>query len=84
MHPEVCSFISGAVYEDQLYCHPDTSKRLLVLSEKPLRYIDRESGIIYIPVEHEGNCQESAEETIVIADIVKELESCGMNYPDIL
>ncbi|MCA9800469.1 MAG: TM0106 family RecB-like putative nuclease [Cyanobacteria bacterium HKST-UBA02] len=64
MSPPVCSFISGAVYQDRLRPHPCTSSRELV---------NGASGIVYYPVEHEGNSQDSPEETDAIGLILKDL-----------
>lgn len=67
MHPDVCSFISRAVYEGQLSSAPGTERQVLVLdgerSEIP------RSGLLFCPVQHDGNSQSSDEE----ADRVKNL-----------
>lgn len=73
MHPNVCDFISGAVYEDRLKPRPITSARILQYGAGRRRYIQKRAGIIFIPVEHQGNAYESEEEAVIIAEIVKEL-----------
>ncbi len=75
MHPDVLSFISGAVYEDRLHAEPHTANRVLLLPEMP-RWIHRQAGILFIPVEHEGNTQGSDEEAEVIDQLVRELLQC--------
>jgi len=56
MHPEICSFISEAVYEGRLHAMPGTE----------LQRVDSAglsgSGLRYIPMEHTGNSRESIEE----------------------
>ncbi|MGE0262165.1 MAG: TM0106 family RecB-like putative nuclease, partial [Candidatus Obscuribacterales bacterium] len=64
MSPAVCSFISGAVYQDRLRPHPCTSSRELVNGAE---------GIVYYPVEHEGNSQDSPEEADAIELILNDL-----------
>lgn len=76
MHPNVCSFISGAVYEDRLKAKTHTKDRELVsTSPTPESWI-RPSGIVYVPVEHEGNVQDSEEEALVINELIKDLLKC--------
>ena len=62
MHPNVCQFISSAVYEDRLKPRPITSNRTIKYGSEPRRYVQKTSGILFIPVEHEGNAYESEEE----------------------
>ena len=73
MHPNVCQFISSAVYEDRLKPRPITSNRTIKYGSEPRRYVQKTSGILFIPVEHEGNAYESEEEAATIVDIVEEL-----------
>jgi len=75
MHPEVCRFISGAVYEDRLMPKPLTESRTINFRNGPGRYIQQSAGVVFIPVEHEGNTYESEEEAEVITQIVGELTS---------
>jgi len=78
LHPDICRFISSAVYEDRLHSDDSTSQRHLVFSETKRKYVTRQSGILYIPVEHEGNAQGSEEEAEVIEEIIGELLQCQL------
>lgn len=71
MHPDVCSFISGAVYEDRLRAEAHTRNRRIVPAAGSR--IDREAGILFVPVEHRGNRQGSPEEVDTVAALVDEL-----------
>ena len=71
LHPDICRFISGAVYEDRLDCQPHTVHRELV-GEMP-EWLHRPAGLVYVPVEHEGNVYESALEADRIAGLVVDL-----------
>lgn len=72
MHPEVCSFISDAVYEGRLQPEAHTAKRRILLPESDA-LAPAEAGVLFVPVEHEGNAQASDEEVAVIAELVAEL-----------
>jgi predicted RecB family nuclease len=73
MHPEVCQFISGAVYEDRLKPKPLTAGRTIRFRTRPGRYIRQNAGVVFVPTEHEGNTYESEEEAEIIRQIVGEL-----------
>jgi predicted RecB family nuclease len=72
MHERVNAYVSEQVYESKLHSDPSTNLRTLKL-EGALRYPLREAGIVYWPVEHQGNSQSSMEEVEVVVDAVKEL-----------
>jgi len=73
MHPDVCSFISDAVYESRLESQSDTKNRVVKVPEDGGNVVVKEAGVLFIPVEHEGNSQSSDEEVQVISDVVDEL-----------
>ena len=67
MHPNVCSFISQAVYEGQLSSAPGTEKRVLLLDGQ--RPEVPNSGLMFCPVEHDGNSQSSDEEAAQVQEL---------------
>ena len=73
MHPEVCSFISEAIYEGRLSPAPHTVNRVVRIPDEGASIVNQEAGLLYVPVEHEGNSQSSDEEVEVICRIVDEL-----------
>ena len=75
LHPNLCHFISGAVYEDRLGCEVQTVQRVLDAGTDPPAWLARTAGLIYVPVEHEGNVYESVEEADRIAALVRDLTS---------
>ena len=78
MHPDVCELISRQVYEGKLSSDERTKKHTLQ-TKGPL--IRQTSGVIYLPVEHEGNAQGSPEEVALITKVANEL--IGTKYwPD--
>ncbi|MBZ0137024.1 MAG: TM0106 family RecB-like putative nuclease [Planctomycetes bacterium] len=72
MHPDVCQFISDAVYEGRLKPEAHTAKRK-VLAPKGASLTPAPAGVVFVPVEHEGNAQASEEEVEVVRDLVAEL-----------
>jgi predicted RecB family nuclease len=73
LHPGICSFISGAVYEDRLQPKALTAKRTIVFGSSPRHFILENAGVFFVPVDHDNNSYASAEEAAVIVDIVNEL-----------
>jgi uncharacterized protein len=73
LHPEICRFISGAVYEGRLDSEPHTVERVLVTGNHPPDWLPCTAGLVYAPVEHEGNVFESAEEETRIAAMLQDL-----------
>jgi uncharacterized protein len=72
MHPDVCRFISDAVYEGRLGTIPETARHR-VLRSSATRLLTAETGIVWAPVEHDGCAQSSEEECDIIVALVKEL-----------
>jgi uncharacterized protein len=68
MHPDVCRFISAAIYEDRLESFVDCANQRI---EAPGRLTG--TGIRYVPIAHEGNTRESPEEAETIAGLIDEL-----------
>ena len=72
MHPDVCSFVSDAVYEGRLGTIPETARhRVLRASDTTL--VPAETGVVWVPVEHDGCTQSSDEECEKIVALVEEL-----------
>jgi uncharacterized protein len=72
LHPELCRFISGAVYDDKLASEPSAATRVVTRSPSA-KLAAKEAGIVFVPAPHEGNEQASDEEVAVIAAILTEL-----------
>jgi len=72
MHPDVCRFISDAVYDSRLEAHPDNARQGLVLNRKAHPLL-KPTGIQYIPAGHEGCSQRSEEEAAVVLALYSSL-----------
>jgi uncharacterized protein len=72
MHPDVCRFISAAVYEGRLTNFADTKNQHLVLKAGADSAL-RETGIVFNPVAHEGCAQSSKAEAERICALIASL-----------
>ncbi|MSQ13306.1 MAG: TM0106 family RecB-like putative nuclease [Dehalococcoidia bacterium] len=73
MHPTICTFISDAIYEGRLEAHPRTERQRVAIGTGRNSMVPTETGILFKPVVHEGNAQESDEEVDAVEAIVREL-----------
>ena len=73
LHPDICKFISTRVYEGRLKNIRVTGDRNLILASDSS--IPVTSGILYVPIDHQGNEQSSEEEIVVIKQLIKDLMS---------
>ncbi|MGH7181602.1 MAG: DEAD/DEAH box helicase, partial [Nitrospiraceae bacterium] len=73
MHPSVCRFISESIYEGRLFSHPDCARQRVEPASGQNRFITRKNGIVFSPVEHDGNIQQSDEEVERVKAIYAEL-----------
>jgi uncharacterized protein len=71
MHPDVCGFISEAIYEGRLVSEDATKGRHIRHADSSRAL--KSAGIEFVPVQHEGNTQASEEEVLKIQSIVREL-----------
>lgn len=73
IHSLVNRFINEHIYEGKLESHPDNDKRIIEIPTDYHGPLNRKAGIIYIPVEHEGNMQASDEEVAEIKKLANAL-----------
>ena len=73
LHPDICHFLSDAVYEGRLQAAPQTAHRRVCLPQTGGRIITREAGLVFVPVLHEGNTQASDEEVQAVRAVIDEL-----------
>ena len=72
MHPDVCGFISDAVYDGRLQAEASTAVQRLVLGDG-LHPALKGTGISTVDVDHQGCTQSSGEEAAVIGNLVEQL-----------
>ncbi|RUR08082.1 TM0106 family RecB-like putative nuclease [Legionella sp. km772] len=80
MHSAVNQFISEAVYEGKLEAAPQNDRQLIKVPPGYHGVLNKEAGIIAVPVAHEGNTQASDEEVEQIVMLTHEL--LGRSFTD--
>ena len=74
MHPDVCRFISDAYYEGRLHSAPQTASNRIIGA--PATLAGAETGVRFVPIDHDGCTQDSDEEVCAIEALVEELLRC--------
>jgi uncharacterized protein len=74
MRPELCEFISDAVYDGRLTAEAVTSSRELHLDAGGQGRLAASDGVVYVPIDHEGNQCDSEEEVDAVEDILRDLK----------
>ncbi|MCX9154604.1 TM0106 family RecB-like putative nuclease [Niveibacterium sp. 24ML] len=72
MHPDVCRFISDAVYDGRLEAAPHNANQTLLLNAHAHPAL-KPTGIRYLPVQHDGCSQRSEEEAALVRELVTNL-----------
>lgn len=72
MHPDVCRFISDAVYDGRLEPEPNNAIQTLILEPDAHPYL-RTTGVRYIPIEHDACSQRSPEEASLVNELLANL-----------
>ena len=80
MHSAVNRYISEAVYEGKLNADIANDMQVVAVPSDYQGLLDKNSGVIFVPVEHQGNTQASDEEIAAIADMAQEM--CGRLFTD--
>ncbi len=74
MHPDVCAFVSEVVYESRLRSAAPCATQAVTIDGA------KETGLRFLPVEHEGNSQSSDEEAErIVAEIRRLLRGTFTN-----
>jgi hypothetical protein len=79
MHPEVCRFISDAVYDGRLHPEARNAKRTLVLGDSAHPWL-KPAGLVHAPMSHSGCSQGSAEEAQAVLALYQ--SALNQSYTD--
>jgi len=79
MHPDVCRFISDAVYDSRLHAEGHNARRALILNERAHPWL-RPAGLVHAPLTHTGCSQSSAEEARAVLDLYR--STLAQQYTD--
>jgi predicted RecB family nuclease len=72
MHPDLCGFVSAAVYDGKLRSEAGCASQALVLSADAHPAL-KPTGLSFLPVAHEGRSQRSDEEAQVVKEMLESL-----------
>lgn len=72
MHPDVCRFISDAVYEGRLYPEPKNAEQRLILKPDAHPML-RPTGLVFVPAIHDACSQRSEEEAGIVLVLYQSL-----------
>ncbi len=79
MHPDVCQFISKAVYDGRLHAQSQNKNQRLVLKPGANAWL-KPTGIRYVPIAHDGCSQRSEPEAALVCELIESL--LDQNYVD--
>jgi len=68
MHPDVCRFISDAVYDGRLEPEASNARQVLLLGPDAHPLL-KSAGIVFGPIDHAGCRQQSEQEAVLVADV---------------
>lgn len=71
MHPDVCGFISDAIYDGRLTAHPSTSNQRIELATPAPPLVH--TGVQFLALDHEGCTQSSLEEANAARTLIEQL-----------
>ena len=77
MHPDVCAFTTEQFYEGRLGTRPELARQTVIAPGALAGH-----GLRFVPVEHAGNTNASAEEADRVAALVGELLDAGATWVD--
>ena len=77
LHAQICEYTSDLFYDSLLGAHPNTARQRL---EGATEFA--ESGLYFVPVDHEGNQSSSEEEVAVVGEIVESLVAGTLRWVD--
>jgi uncharacterized protein len=72
LHPDICAFTAEIFYENRLGAYPGLERQAIVASAAHASRFGN-SGLVYVPVEHDGNQARAQEEVETVAEIVAAL-----------
>jgi uncharacterized protein len=72
MHPDVCKFISDAIYESRLFPEAKNVEQRIILNADAHPAL-RPTGLVYVPANHDGCSQRSEEEAVIVSALYDSL-----------
>ncbi len=78
LHPDICTFTSEVFYDSRLECRPGLERQRVLAPGTPGTLAG--SGVRYLPIVHQGNDRDSAEEADFVKRLVQELLDSGATW----
>jgi predicted RecB family nuclease len=78
LHPDICAYTSEVFYDGRLHAGEGTGRQALAGPG-----LLRGTGIRWVPVDHTGNRNASAEEASLISDLLADLRAHGGDFTDV-
>ena len=75
LHPKICAFTAEAFYENRLTSAPGLERQELIAARGSAAERFGDAGLVYVPVEHEGNQARADEEVGAVVAIAAALTS---------
>jgi uncharacterized protein len=82
LHPQICAFTAEAFYENRLTSAPGLERQALMAAPGSAAERFGVAGLVYVPVEHEGNQARAQEEVDAVAAIAAALTSGDVIWRD--
>ena len=82
LHPSICAFTAEAFYENRLTPAPDLERQALLAPRGSAAERFGEAGLVYVPVEHDGNQARAQEEVDAVDAIVAALTGGDVVWRD--
>jgi uncharacterized protein len=82
LHPQICAFTAEAFYESRLTPAPGLERQALIAAPGSAAERFGEAGLVYVPVEHEGNQARAQEEVDAVGAIAATLTSGDVIWRD--
>jgi uncharacterized protein len=76
MHPQLCQFISAAIYDSRLTADLANARQVIIPPQALTGRFPKNAGLVWVPCSHDGNTQSSSEEAQLIEALVNDLLRC--------
>ena len=80
LHPDICAFTAEAFYESRLTSVEGLERQAVLAPPDTAAAKLGNSGLVYVPVEHDANQSRSIEEVAAVESLVDALTASGVRY----
>jgi uncharacterized protein len=82
LHPDICAFTAEAFYENRLASFPGLERQALIAAPGSKAERFGSTGLVFVPVEHDGNQARAQEEVEAVEKIVAALTRDAVMWRD--